>query len=57
MDQYPIELILAALLAISELLALSPLKSNSLFQLIRNILGSLKIVKEEIDKVEDKKDE
>ena len=57
MDQYPIELILAALLAISELLALSPLKSNSLFQLLRNILGSLKIVKDESEKVEDKKDE
>ncbi len=53
MGEYPIELILAALLAISELLAISPLKSNSVFQLIRSILQSVKLVK----KLEDKKDE
>ena len=45
MEDLPIELILAALLAISELLAVSPLKSNSLFQLIRDILKSVKVDK------------
>ena len=54
MGDYPIELILAALLAISELLALSPLKSNSIFLLVKNILSSLVVKKDEI---EDKKDE
>lgn len=50
MEGYEIELVLVALLAISEVLALSPLKSNSLFQLIRNILGSIKVTKDKKDK-------
>lgn len=52
MEGHELELILAALLAVSEVLALSPLKSNSLFQLLRSILAGLKVVKEE-----EKKDE
>ena len=57
MEDFPLELVLAALLAVSELLAVSPLKSNSLFQLVRSILQSLKVAKEEVEKLEDKKDE
>ncbi len=57
MEDFPVELVLAALLAVSELLAVSPLKSNSLFQLVRSILQSLKVAKEEVEKLEDKKDE
>ena len=46
MEEYKIELILAALLAISEVLALSPLKSNSLFQLVRNVLSAISVKKD-----------
>ena len=51
MEDFPLELVLAALLAVSELLAVSPLKSNSLFQLIKSILGAIELKKD------DKKDE
>ena len=51
MEQYKVELILAALLAISEVLALSPLKSNSIFQMIKNVLGAV-VAKKEVKKEE-----
>ena len=51
MEDFPLELVLAALLAVSELLAVSPLKSNSLFQLVKSILGAIELKKD------DKKDE
>jgi len=38
MDQNTLFIIVAALLAISEVIALTPLKSNSVFQLIVSIL-------------------
>ena len=47
MGEYPIEVILGALLAISELLALSPLKSNSIFLLVKNILSSVVVKKDD----------
>ena len=50
-EGHEIELILAALLAISEVLALSPLRSNSVFQLVKSILGAIELKKD------DKKDE
>ena len=55
-DGHEFEVILAALLALSELLALSPLKSNSLFQLIKNILGSIKIAKDDLEEKEKKEE-
>ena len=47
MEDLPIGLILAALLAISEVLAASPLKSNSIFQLIKGILESISAKKDD----------
>ncbi len=47
MEDLPIEVILGALLAISELLALSPLKSNSIFLLVKNILSSVVVKKDD----------
>ena len=49
MEDFPLELFLAALLAVSELLAVSPLKSNSLFQLIKSILGAIELKKDDKD--------
>ena len=44
MEQNTIALILVALLAVSELIAISPLKSNSIFQLVHGILKSIKAI-------------
>lgn len=52
MEGYEIELVLVALLAISEVLALSPLKSNSIFQLVRSLLGAITVKKDEEKKEE-----
>lgn len=52
MNYEQLAIILGALLAISELIALTPLKQNSVFQVIRDILLALKPVK----KVEDKEE-
>ena len=46
-EGHEIELVLVALLALSEVLALSPLKSNSLFQLIKTVLQSVSVKKDE----------
>lgn len=56
LEQYTIELILVALLAISELIAISPLKSNSIFQLVHGILKSIKaITNKELEQKEEEK--
>ena len=42
-----LEIFLLALLALSEVIAVSPLKSNSVFQLIYNIIKAIKVKKDE----------
>ena len=55
LEQYTIELTLAALFAISELVALSPLKSNSIFQMVYSILKLIKSLRKK--KLEQKEEE
>ena len=54
LEGHELELALLLLLAASELLAVSPLKSNSLYELGKNVLGALKLAKDDFQDKEEK---